>query len=136
MKDARRLNEEAARQYTMQIITTVSTSQTIKFVFAFALGAAVGFLYRDHLFALNQNSIIRAEVYDNHQRAEGWYGLRLLKSNKEFPVRFCPGTPEFPLGTVFDEIKYEDRGWCYSIAHKKLGFVINMEETYAKASAR
>lgn len=111
-------------------------SLVVVFLVGGAVWAPLGYLYRDHVLAKNSDSITRAEVFENKNRAQGWYGLRLIKSRKEFPVRFCPGTPEFPIGTVFDEIKYEDRGWCYSMASKKFGFVINMEETHVRTASR
>lgn len=129
MRDAATLNAAAIFQYTRQAATTISASQAIKFAIVFMLGGVIGFLYRDHLLSVNINSYTDVEITENAERAQGWYKLQLRKTHKEFPMRFCPGTAEFPLGTVFDEVRYEDRGWCLSLAGKKLGFVINMEET-------
>lgn len=88
-----------------------------------------GWLARD-LNQFHHTYIVNGvDVIDNSNREAGRYVLAYADTHLEFDTTFCPDyIPQFPIGVRLEVLVYEDRGACWSISNKKLGYKVRRGE--------
>lgn len=90
-------------------------------------GLIVGYALHDlwqfhHTYVLNDLTVV-------HKISESEWVMMFNDNHDRFTTKFCADyLPKFREGTVLKSLVYEDRGECWSISNKKLGFIIDRRE--------
>lgn len=92
-----------------------------------AISMVCGYAVRDlwqfhHTYVLNDLTVV-------HKVSESEWVLMFNENHTSFTTKFCDDyLPQFQEGTRIKIMVYEDRGTCWSVSNKKLGYIVDRKE--------
>jgi hypothetical protein len=114
----------------------IAAARTLILLIGVGIGIPIGYFYRDHQQFERTQIREHITISDNAGRLAGMYEFEYDDTHQRFPVRFCESFRQFPVGTSFEYILYEDQGSCWSMGNSKLGYKYDEEKTRRNLNAR